>query len=136
MNPDHLVDLLPLQEEKRCLWDNCNLEFHTNQECFEHVKSFHSIKKHGRCMWKDCKYSGKIATNINNHIKKHFNIIEGLCTICKVCFKWRFDLLKHIRNYHSSESNIMTKTMNITNLTITVAFEEKQQPSSIQMLLN
>ena len=86
----------------QCKWNCCNLEFETARRCLDHLRKSHDLKQgNGICQWKGCDYKSSIS-GIRNHIKKHFDLVEACCTLCKteINFKWRFDLNKHLAQFH------------------------------------
>ena len=95
---EHLLD-----KTMRCCWQECGLVFESNRKCYNHLKLDHNIGQvNGRCFWKGCTQKGHI-NHIRTHVKKHFDIVEALCTLCKPTrsFKWRFDLNKHLKEFHT-----------------------------------
>ena len=86
----------------QCKWKECKLVFTSNRLLLNHIRHDHDIKNlNGRCFWEDCTFRTRGST-IRNHLKKHLDIIEAVCEICKVprTFKWRFDLKKHLTKFH------------------------------------
>ena len=73
--------------------------FPNSRVLLKHVRDDHDMT--GKCSWKGCNFRTK-STTIRNHLKKHLDIIEAVCEICKVpkTFKWRFDLKKHLSKFH------------------------------------
>ena len=97
--------LVPNQKEKsvvKCKWNDCTKTFENDRRCLKHVRTEHSLTKtNGRCLWGNCEFSSN-GYSVRNHVKKHFNIIEASCSVCDtvVFFKWRFDLNKHLKQFH------------------------------------
>ena len=71
-----------------------------------------------------------------NHVRKHFNIIEGICDICYISVKWKSDLKKHIKNFHST-SPIKIEILMLENYEVIVAYNpEDSKTLPISMLWN
>ena len=136
-NTDSLLELLPPKQTKHCQWNSCKQIFNSDQDCYKHVKTEHVIKGAGKCLWNNCLYNGKIPGNISNHLKSHFNVYEGLCLICKIGFKYKFDLNKHLKSYHKDEAD--SKMIHIDGNLLTISYDQAQSTSShtsIDKLLN
>ena len=73
---------------------------------------------------------------MKNHIKRHFNIVEGICNVCELSFKWYHDLTKHAHSFHKHQME-MIKCEISDNLRISVAvLKDPVLPKSIAMLLD
>eukprot|EP00835_Amoeboradix_gromovi_P004886 NODE_412_length_9112_cov_0.674692.p6 type:complete len:141 gc:universal NODE_412_length_9112_cov_0.674692:5246-4824(-) len=110
MNNDRslMLKLLdPIMHPRICEWENCHLEYPSDFLCMEHIKRDHKVRQSSKCQWRSCDYETNNPRNNANHLKKHFNNIEGICLTCKTRFKWRFDLKRHVSNFHKNEK---TKT--------------------------
>ncbi len=134
----HLLKLLePLMQRRQCLWDDCNIEFPNDYECMLHIKKDHVIKKHLKCLWKYCSYETDNPNNNVNHMKRHFNLIEGVCITCSASFKWKFDLKRHVSHFHKNE---VVKTQFIKFQGFSVMVCKKDMPivlnDKIAFLLN
>ena len=88
----------------KCCWNDCNMEFNNDRKCLLHLRATHDLKG-AVCYWNDCHFRSA-GLGIRNHVKRHFHIIEAFCTICEevVSFKWRFDLNKHLIQFHKRDA--------------------------------
>ena len=122
----------------QCRWDNCNLKFASDRHCLNHIRKDHDLRlTHGRCLWDGCSFYSNTLI-VRNHVKKHFNLIEAVCTICKENkqFKWRFDMNKHLKQFHNDEAVIAT--MNVDGFDIRIASPPGSNviPKSLSNILN
>eukprot|EP00834_Sanchytrium_tribonematis_P005794 NODE_376_length_8513_cov_1.020086.p7 type:complete len:157 gc:universal NODE_376_length_8513_cov_1.020086:1651-1181(-) len=126
-----------LHNEMRCLWNDCSYVCKNDFEAFRHLKRNHELREgNGKCLWKYCEYLTSNTNNLRNHVKKHFDITEGICDICKISFKWKFDLTKHLKQFHKEEPVKITN-IEVASMKITVALSNTPPMSpGIAMLLN
>ena len=131
------IKMLPKEREKTCEWSGCKMVFPNDQQCFQHIKQAHDPRKMGKCLWDQCYYTSKTPNNMTNHIKKHMELVEGICDICSIKFKWKFDLKKHVKTFHA-KNNVATEMQMVKfqDYFVYIAFKKQVISNSIAMLLN
>ena len=129
--------LEPLMQPRTCEWGDCIKVFPNDYECMVHCKRDHKIKKYNKCQWKYCTYTTENPNNNANHLKKHFNLIEGVCLTCAASFKWKFDLKRHVSHFHKHE-NVKTQLLRFQGFTVMVCKKDEPTVSNekIAFLLN
>eukprot|EP00834_Sanchytrium_tribonematis_P005449 NODE_329_length_9526_cov_0.701708.p8 type:complete len:140 gc:universal NODE_329_length_9526_cov_0.701708:3095-3514(+) len=126
----------PLQQKRLCEWNGCNKLFESDQTCYEHVKVDHKPKKIHKCCWRTCDHYSHNPNNNLNHVKKHFKLIEGICLSCSTTFKWKFDLKRHLTNFHKGDE-MSKQTIKFKGLQLQVTQKRKiVHNSKIAFLLN
>ena len=128
----------PTHAKTPCQWQNCNEHFSNDYDCFEHVKKSHSPKSSDRCYWNGCSHKSQNSNNNLNHIKKHFCLVQGICLACSTptTFKWRFDLKRHIKNFHLSDK-IKSQMIKVHGIPLMISEKiEIVDNASIAFLLN
>eukprot|EP00835_Amoeboradix_gromovi_P005611 NODE_544_length_6876_cov_0.251439.p3 type:complete len:172 gc:universal NODE_544_length_6876_cov_0.251439:1994-2509(+) len=116
-----------------CKWKNCNKDFPNDYDCYIHVKNAHSPNSSNKCCWNKCNHRSPNQNNNLNHVKKHFKLIQGICMECDKTFKWKFDLKRHIKSFHSTVqiSQVELYGMQMTICEKTVDLPEKTNLSFI-----
>eukprot|EP00835_Amoeboradix_gromovi_P002243 NODE_122_length_18870_cov_0.236908.p14 type:complete len:107 gc:universal NODE_122_length_18870_cov_0.236908:13838-14158(+) len=90
--------------EITCKWDNCNLEFYSEIDRFNHIKKDHIQTETRKCKWEGCE--GKVNANrwnLISHLKRHLNLIFGVCHICDRPFKRASEYKLHFKTHTDSE---------------------------------
>ena len=127
------------QSNVKCRWMNCDRIYDSQRKCLNHLRLDHNLKgTQGKCYWGRCEF---VSSNygIRNHVKRHFDLIEAYCTICEetVCFKWRFDLNKHLKQFHDSMSFDM-ESVDMDGFSVFIAKQKQLLPmtESLAKILN
>ena len=122
-------------KQKTCLWGGCQESFYNDYECYLHLKKVHKPTKSHVCHWRNCQYQSQNMNNNINHIKKHFDLVQGICLSCSATFKWKFDLKRHLKNIHK-DNNIEYRSINIIGMKILITEQKKILNDKISFLLN
>ena len=131
------------EEPVECKWGSCGMKFSNSRLALNHVRREHDLKEsNGKCLWINCPFQ-KAGSNLRNHVKRHFDIVEALCEVCPVIksFKWRFDLSKHLRQTHSSGEEFTIDRLTVDGFDVFIAKPRRSLgnasiPSSLQKILN
>ena len=128
---------------KICQWQGCTESYQNDLHCFRHVKQKHTNGNELKCRWIGCQYESNSKSNLHHHLKRHFHMIESLCTICEKQshFKWRFDLSKHMAKFHPDPNTYNIEKIKYEGFTVHVAVPKGKSPDrdhrmSLRKLLN
>lgn len=94
---------LDMETETICQWENCNMTFKSQNNCYDHVRQVHVLKNTLVCKWNGCHKVCSIRSNLTNHMLKHLQIVSGVCYVCERVFKWRGDSKKHLMRHSQTD---------------------------------
>ena len=90
----------------KCRWDNCQEQFDTEDDRFQHIKIDHITKNTTRCLWQNCKYIGNARWNIISHTLIHLKIVTEICYLCNKSFKRRNEYKTHYKTHSDTDKTL------------------------------
>ncbi|KAJ3380925.1 hypothetical protein HDU92_005680 [Lobulomyces angularis] len=114
----------------KCLWEDCNQQFQTEQECYNHYSDAHIVTGVQKCKWNSrgrgfepCNLNFQHKGHIRDHSVVHFSSIHPKqCTLCGERMKNRQNLHRHktklckkINHFNTQKSETRTKSKVVRN---------------------
>ncbi len=89
-----------------CLWNKCRKIFKTEQERFKHIKEQHIHKDNRLCKWEKCCGTATNRWNLVSHMKKHLDVVYGVCYLCNKGFKRGNEFKIHFKCHSQREKQL------------------------------